>query len=396
MTTSDNPLVSASLAADGVEVTWKDGRKAHFHAIWLRRSPGFPDAQRPAGPQGRFPRDAVAIRPAQLQLTPAGHLSLEWSDGRRSEHDAEWLRQHDYDSTAVSQRRRPVVPWDAEAVSEHSEFEYSRLVEGEQARMPLFEHLLDHGVAMLHGVPTEANTITVVADWLGHVPANLYADDATQPTIGNVRVDPSVTVATNMCHFLGPHTDTCWRQTLSGLVLLHCLKAHPQGGRSIVVDGFSVARRLREQDEAAFDLLSRIPLNFGSKVDDRDDWRVFGRVISVAADGELEGIRYNGNSIGQLELPARLIEPAYRALETFESILYDKSLWWQPLLQPGDLLLVDNHRVLHGREAFEPGAGERHLQSCAVDRDDFHNRYRRIAKQLGDPAWDQRLTTGVI
>ena len=89
-----------------------------------------------------------------------------------------------------------------------------------------------------------------------------------------------------------------------------------------------------------------------------------------------------------------MIEPAYRALEIFESILYDRSLWWQPLLQPGDLLLVDNHRVLHGREAFDPAGGERYLQSCSVDRDDFHIRYRRLAKQQGDPAWDQRLTAG--
>ena len=396
MTVNNSPLASATLAADGVEVTWKDGQKAHFHAIWLRHSPGFPDSKRPAGSDGRFPRDAAETRPAQAQVTADGHLGLEWTDGRCSQHDAEWLRLHDYNTDAVSRRRRPIVPWTAASLSEHVEFDYSRLTGGIQARLPLFEHILDHGVALLRNVPTEANTITVVANWLGHVPANLYADDASQPSIGNVRVDPTVTVATNMCHFLGPHTDTCWRQTLSGLLLLHCLKSHPLGGRSIVVDGFAVAERMRELDEAGFNLLCSVPLNFGSKVDDRDDWRVLGRVISVAADGELEGIRYNGNSIGQLELPAPLIEPVYRALETFESILYDKTFWWQPLLQPGDLLLVDNHRVLHGREAFDPAGGERHLQSCAVDRDDFHNRYRRIAMQLGDPAWDKRLSAGVI
>jgi len=396
MTDSNNPLVSASLSGEGVEITWKDGRKAHFHAIWLRHSPGFPDSRRPAGPEGRFPRDTAKTRPARARVTADGHLGLEWTGGQHSRHDAEWLRLHDYGTAAVSQRRRPVVPWDAEGLNEHVEFDYSRLTEGDQARITLFDHLLDHGVALLRNVPTEPNTLTIVANWLGHVPANLYADDASQPGIANIRLDPGVTVATHMCYFLGPHTDTCWRQTLNGLLLLHCLKAHPQGGRSIVVDGFAVARRMRELDEAGFNLLCNIPLNFVAKVDDRDDWRVFGRVISVAADGELEGIRYNGNSIDQLELPGHLIEPTYRALESFESILYDENFWWQPQLQPGDLLLVDNQRVLHGREAFDPAAGERHLQSCAVDRDDFHNQYRRIARQLGDPAWDQRLSAGVI
>ena len=86
----------------------------------------------------------------------------------------------------------------------------------------------------------------------------------------------------------------------------------------------------------------------------------------------------------------------YRALETFEAILFDRELWWQPLLQPGDLLILDNHRMLHGREAFDPSLGERHIQCSAVDRDDFHNRYRHLAKKLGVPNWNLRLSAGVI
>jgi len=40
---------------------------------------------------------------------------------------------------------------------------------------------------------------------------------------------------------------------------------------------------------------------------------------------------------------------------------------------------------LHGREVFDPQLGERHLQSCTVDRDDFHNNYRRLASKLAAP-----------
>jgi hypothetical protein len=238
--------------------------------------------------------------------------------------------------------------------------------------------------------------VQVIADWFGQIPPNPYADNPDNPAISSIRVDPKTPVATHMCHFLGPHTDTCWRQTLIGLLLMHCLKAHPQGGRSLLVDGYTVASRLRETAAEAFRLLSSVPLNFGAKVEDLDDWRVLGRVISLAADGVIEGVRYNGNSIGQLELPAELIAPMYAALESFEAVLYDQSLWWQPLLQPGDALVIDNHRVLHGRHAFDPDLGDRHLQTCNVDRDDFHNRYRRFAKRMGSSRWNQRFTAGVI
>jgi gamma-butyrobetaine dioxygenase len=37
-------------------------------------------------------------------------------------------------------------------------------------------------------------------------------------------------------------------------------------------------------------------------------------------------------------------------------------------LGPGDLFIVDNLRVLHGRNGFSD-TGERHLQGCYADRD---------------------------
>ena len=396
MTIQSERLKEANLLKNGVVVKWNDDHQTFYHAIWLRHSPGFPGSVRPAGIEGRFPTIASPITPIEADVTPDGNLKIDWNNGFVSEHSTSWLRENAYDEQTLSQKRRAVTLWDPGSIEAGTEFQFSAFVDDEKARIELFEHLLDYGALILRHTPTDPNTIVDIANWFGHTPANLYADDPAQPVVGNVKIDPAVTVATNMCHFLGPHTDTCWRQTLSGLVLLHCLKAHPGGGRSIVVDGFAVANRLREEDQAAFDLLAKVPLDFGSKVDDKDDWRVLGRIISVAANGQLEGIRYNGNSIGQLELPLELVEPVYQALEKFEAILYDRRLWWQPLLQPGDLLIVDNHRVLHGREAFDPGIGERHLQTCSVDRDDFHNRYRRLAKKLNRAEWNQRLCAGVI
>ena len=396
MTIKSEGLKEATLIKNGVIVKWSDDHQSFYHAIWLRHSPGYPGSERPAGIEGRFPAAESVLTPVDVFVTSEGNLKIDWNNSSVSEHNANWLRENAYDEQTLSQKRKATTTWDSGSVEAWPEFHFDVFVNDEKARIELFEHILDYGALILRNTPIDPNTIVDIANWFGHTPANLYADDPAQPVVGNVRIDPAVTVATNMCHFLGPHTDTCWRQTLSGLVLLHCLKVHPEGGRSIVVDGFAVANRLREEDHAAFDLLAQVPLSFGSKVDDKDDWRVLGRIISVAADGELEGIRYNGNSIGQLELSAELIEPVYYALEKFESFLYDKSLWWQPLLQPGDLLVVDNHRVLHGREAFDPKLGERHLQTCSVDRDDFHNHYRRMAKKLSRPGWNQRLCAGVI
>ena len=138
------PLASTTLVPSGARVTWQDGREAIFHSIWLRHSPGFPDSERPAGPKGRFP-SAAETRLTKSSVTSTGKLRLEWSSGQHSLHDAEWLRRYIYDQEALEQRRRPVVPWTPETLSKQVEFDYTDLAHNEQERLPLFEHLLDHG-----------------------------------------------------------------------------------------------------------------------------------------------------------------------------------------------------------------------------------------------------------
>jgi gamma-butyrobetaine dioxygenase len=42
--------------------------------------------------------------------------------------------------------------------------------------------------------------------------------------------------------------------------------------------------------------------------------------------------------------------------------------------------MVDNRRVLHGRTGFRSG-GERHLQSCYIERDEFTSRLRVLDRE---------------
>ena len=41
-------------------------------------------------------------------------------------------------------------------------------------------------------------------------------------------------------------------------------------------------------------------------------------------------------------------------------------------------MCFDNYRILHGRSAFDPNSGHRHLQGCYIDRDDFLSRIRTL------------------
>ena len=390
-------IVSVALVDNKITCIWSDAFRQTLLAVYLRHSPGFPGGDRPAGADGRFPSASEAILPSHAQITDSGDLEIGWQPHRLiSLHSLAWLRNQRASQAVRAETSPGQVIWDSTTISDLPAPTYASLLDSESARLDLFEQVLNWGVSLIREVPLQADLVESVAGWFGQIQPNPYADDLARPVVSSIRVDPSQPVATRMSHFLGPHTDTCWRQTLIGLLTMHCLQAHPQGGRSMLVDGFAVAARLREQSAQAFGLLSTVPIAFAAEVADRDFWRASGRVISVSADGVVEGIRYNGNSIGQLDLPDELIEPVYSALEQFESILYDRDLWWRPRLAPGDLLVIDNHRVLHGREAFDASSAERHIQCCNVERDDFHNNYRRLAKRLGVSDWSRRLSAGVI
>jgi len=286
--------------------------------------------------------------------------------------------------------------WNGEIPLRDRAIDHATLISDENVLLEAYEQVLDYGLCLIENVPPQDGSVVSVAGLFGLVSPSPYADDPAQPQLENIRVDPAVPVNTRKCDFLGPHTDTCWRTSLSGLIYLHCLKSHDKGGKTLLVDGFSVLHRFRESSPDAFDLLASTLLPFKAKVSNGDDWRAQGRIISLDADGEICGIRYSAGSIDWDVYPFGKDHPVTKALSELEACLYSEDASLQIQLQPGDMLAVDNHRVLHGRTAFDPTAGERQLQTCSTRRDEFHNLYRHLARRLGRADWDHDLPLGVI
>jgi hypothetical protein len=65
-------------------------------------------------------------------------------------------------------------------------------------------------------------------------------------------------------------------------------------------------------------------------------------------------------------------------------------------VQAGDLLIVDNHRVLHGRRGFEDtresGQQARWVQGCYIDKDSTTSKYWVLTKKLAQNVIDRRST----
>ena len=69
-------------------------------------------------------------------------------------------------------------------------------------------------------------------------------------------------------------------------------------------------------------------------------------------------------------------------MRRFSALAHDPALQIRYPFEPGDLVAFDNRRVLHGRDAFDPGGGSRYLRGCYIDQDDVYSRLRVLSREM--------------
>ena len=176
------------------------------------------------------------------------------------------------------------------------------------------------------------------------------------------------------------HTDLTNQELPPGYQFLHCLSNEADGGGSIFCDGFAVAEDLRRTDVTTFNLLvnTTIPFRFHD-----DDYDIRGRkaVINLDYQGRVNEICFNPHLASTLDLEPKLIQAYYRAYQTFMTMTQSPDYKISIMLGGGEMVVFDNRRVLHGREAFDPQSGSRYLHGCYVDRGEFESRLRVLSRK---------------
>lgn len=345
-----------------------DGVPRRFHAIWLRDNARDPATRSPGNGQRLI---TLADIPATTRLTSAEwvdeHLRLGFApEAILLDFDADWLAAHAYDRShpgGAGWLPTTVAPWTGAAAAEVPVEDWAEVCTDDLALRRWLASVRRHGFARLSGVPTSPGTVCAVAERFGYVRETNYGRYFDV----RAKVDPDNLAYTNLG--LEAHTDNPYRDPVPGLQLLACLANAVEGGGSVLVDGFAVAQRLRDEDPAAFASLSNHCARFEYAGGSGVCLRSRRPMIECAPDGELVAIRYNNRSAAALtDIPYDSMEAYYRAYRRFGALIADPDYALRFRLAPGDLFVVDNTRVLHARDAFT-GGGERWLQGCYVDRD---------------------------
>lgn len=235
--------------------------------------------------------------------------------------------------------------------------------------------LRDSGISLLQNTDTTPGTLQQVAARISFIRETNFGalfDVCSKP-------DANTAAYTNLR--LPLHTDLPTRELQPGLQFLHCLKNDACGGESILVDGFRIAEHMREQYPDDFEALSSLPMDFYNK-DRNSDYRFRGPALVLDGQGTVIEVRFANFLRGPLDVPADKVMQHYRAYRTFISLTREPRFQFEYRLMPGDLLVFDNRRVLHARQAFDLQQGQRHLQGCYVDRDELLSRIRVLERTL--------------
>jgi gamma-butyrobetaine dioxygenase len=356
----------------GVICWWEDGQSERFPAIWLRDNCPCAECRDPGTGQRLLTLLSVPeeIAPGEAAVTESGDLEVVWTPGgHRSRYAAAWLRRY----ADVPARRAPVL-WDG--AFSPPRFAWEAVRSDEEAQYRWLAAVRDYGFAVLTGGPANPGEVERAAALFGYIRETNYGR-----TFDVVSV-PRPTHLAYTARALAAHVDNPYRVPGLGLQMLHCIEAAPEGGESFLVDGFRIAAELKARDPAAFQTLARVPLPFAYR-DAETDLSARQPVIALDAEGEVRAIHYNERVAQPLEAPARQAEAFYAAYRQFALLVADPAFEVRFRLAPGDLLLFDNERLLHGRTAYDGNAGCRFLQGCYVDRDGLESRLRLLARKLG-------------
>lgn len=330
---------------------------ADFHWMWLRL----------ACAQERHPAtDEPTLCPSRV--APSIHAKAAWVDGDAlvvewegeppsrppSRYSLGWLAEHAY---AIDRPSAPAPPLDA------GPFEAPATVDGLFPSGWLDRIERDGALIVRGGADTASPAVT--ERWIEQLErAGLGLVETHFGRIEDLRTDNTTNANTDQLGYtdaaIDLHTDQPFLDEPPRYQLLHCVRAADRGGESTLADARAAAEWIRLHDADAYRALTRLPVTFHRK--QKEFERVVARPIFETDEGRFIRVRHSYFTMAPQSLPFEHLEPFYGAYRTLARTLDLYRI--ETALRPGDALLYDNHRMLHGRRAF---SGRRWMRGVYFD-----------------------------
>ena len=348
--------------------------KEEIHPFWLRERINSDDALDKGTQQRLF--DPTSLN-SDINIDKIekqnGFLQLFFTDGTnykvKEDHIISEYKSHHLDPISIEK-----VKWNSEFNS-FQKFKFEADIFEDKKMYDLLVSFYKYGFVVLSNVPTEDNFIIKFANSIGSVRRTNFGE------FFNVRskANPNDLAYTSLA--LAPHTDNPYRNPVPCVQLLHCIINKVSGGKSTLVDGYTVSEKIKNDYPDYYDILTNVKVKF--KFTDK----------TVVLEDTSELIKLDGNKeFKQVRFSPRLdyapiiekskLDLFYKARNKISELYNSENYKIEFKLGEGDLLMMDNHRLLHGRTVYDVNEGDRFLQGCYIDFDSTEGKLRHLKRKF--------------
>ena len=153
------------------------------------------------------------------------------------------------------------------------------------------------------------------------------------------------------------------------------------GGLSTLVDGFTVTEQLKKDFPDYYKILTEIKVRF-QFIDQSVVLEGWAEMIKLDEFGEFKQVRFSPRLDFVPLMDKERLELYYSARKKISELYNSDNYRIEFKLQTGDLLMMDNYRLLHGRTNYDANEGNRFLQGCYIDYDSTEGKFGHLKRKF--------------
>ena len=350
-----------------------DGEKKEIHPFWLRERVNGDRFVDTKTKQRLFDPTQIQedIKINDINLSK-DFLEVTFNDGASTKLSIQELIEEFSNNDFIKLIKK--VEWDS-SLDDLNIFDFKENFFEKEEMYNALVSFYKYGFVIFKDVPTKDNFLINFANSIGSVRRTNFGE------FFNVRSKPNPNDLAYTSLPLAPHTDNPYRNPVPCIQILHCIENNVQGGLSTLVDGFTVTEKLKKDFSKYYKILSEVKVRF-QFVDQSvvlEDW---AEMIRVDENGEFKQVRFSPRLDFVPLLDLDKLELYYIARKKISELYNSDKYRIQFKLSPGDLLMMDNYRLLHGRTAYDSNEGDRFLQGCYIDYDSTDGKLKHLKRKF--------------
>ena len=358
-------IETVKILTNSLSVKFKDNTVENYPNIWLRdhaKDEQNWDARSHQRKTNTASLD-LDVKIKQAKVKDKGqNVEILWSDMIRSvTYSSEYLFKHVLKN---NYKNFKFSLWKQHQIKEDIFLSYQDIIKDSGFKIFL-EKIYKFGFCVINNCETKLEAVKIIANKIGYVRQSIFGG------LWEFESNQNMADSAYTQEELKPHTDATYSYDAPGLQLLLCCDYKAKGGESILVDGFKIAQTIKKNDKELFNLLSSIQVP-GKYTGDGVILEA-KRPIFKLDNNELIQVSFNNYDRAEFRLDELQTLRFYKAIKKFDNLINKLEFQWRHILKPGQLLIFNNWRILHGRGSFY---GKRKMAGCYINMEDFKSACR--------------------